>query len=340
MTRAVKGILISSMDDENNFASLVPFADARSEVHKFETALKSYGIDIESGSDLELIAIVLSELEDMRAGRTKVDSNEDPRPTFRKAVGLLEFIVILNRQHDAGGLHSFVDHLQLLNQARSVAPGVRTLRDEAANKLFELFWAMVCLSVGTDLKLDPPKGAKGDNPDILDRRWGFACKAVEGQNPLSWYELIKKGLDQIDRSAEAETGCVVINPSVLVNHDAMWPLLNADYQRQEEPPALGCWIHEDMVVSLLYQTADNINARLIRKNEQDNVTALFRNIKRKSLPLTLSMMQTVCQINVLEKAPVSTVAFLSVSSIDPISEADQHVLKRLNDALQSRLQHV
>ena len=329
------------MPESNSSSSLIPFLDAQAEMQNFEAVLANYGIRIESGSDLELVAIIVSELEDIRSGRTVVDVNQDPRPTFRKAVGLLEFVAMLNRQDAAGGLKPFVGHLELLNRAKSVAPGVRTLRDEAANKLFELFWAMICLSVGTDLKLDPPEGAKGDNPDVLvtidGRRWGFACKAIEGQNPLSWYDLLKKGLEQIDKSPEAETGCVVLNPSSLVHHDVMWPLLNPEYQRQEESPALGCWIHKDAVAALLHQTVTNLNLRLIRKNHQQEVEKLFRDRKRKSLPLTLSVMQTVCQIEVLGRCPVSTVAFLACSFIDLISEKDQDVLKSLNHALQGRL---
>jgi hypothetical protein len=329
------------MPEGNSFDNLIPFLDARAEVHKFEKVLGTYGIRIKPGSDLELVAIIISELEDIRCGRTVVDANQDPRPTFRKAIGLLEFVAMLNRQHAVSGLASFVGHLQLLNKAASVAPGVRTLRDEASNKLFELFWAMICLAVGADLKLDPPNGAKGDNPDVLvtidGRRWGFACKAIEGQNPLSWYELLKKGLEQIDKSPEAETGCVVFNPSTLVNHDVMWPLLNPEFQRQEEPPVLGWWIHEDAVIALLRQTVTNLNLRLIRKNHQEEIEKLFRDGQRKSIPLTLSVMQTVCQIAIGDRWPVSTVAFLAGSFIDRISEKDQGVLERLNHSLQTRL---
>lgn len=331
------------MSQSKHCGDIVPFREARAEVQKFEEILASYEIRVRPGSDLERVGIIISELEDMRAGRSAVDLTQDPRPVFRKAVGLLEFIAMLNRQHAIGGLDPFVEHLELLNIARSVAPGVRTLRDEAANKLFELYWAMVCLSVGTDLVLDSPSGAKGDNPDVLvtidGRRWGFACKAIEGQNPLSWYELLKKGLEQIDKSPDAETGCVVLNPGILVNHDVMWPLLNPDYAQQDEPAAFGCWIDEGAVGHLLYQTADIINLRLIRKNGREQVENLFRVPGRKSILSILSVMQTVCQIVVAGRCPASTVAFLASAVIGTLSEKDTHVLQRLNHSLQRRLQN-
>lgn len=44
------------MPQGNIWNQLISFADARSEVEKFETVLATYGIHIAPGSDLELVA--------------------------------------------------------------------------------------------------------------------------------------------------------------------------------------------------------------------------------------------------------------------------------------------
>jgi hypothetical protein len=96
---------------ENSLDRLITFIDARREIEKFEKTLAEYQIRIATASDLELVAIIISEMEDVRTGRTPYNRDEDPRPTYRKAVGLLEFVTMLNSQHTRSGLGPFVAHL-------------------------------------------------------------------------------------------------------------------------------------------------------------------------------------------------------------------------------------
>jgi hypothetical protein len=168
-------------------------------------------MEINSKSSLADICLTVLDLEYMRQGRTKVDPRLDIRPLFRRAGGLIEFMKLFLRAHTLGRGRPFVPHLELLNKghisqsepvlAHLAPPDVY----DASNKLFELFFGLLCVPLSTDVELDHPTASKGNNPDILStidgRRWGFACKVLSGLSVITMFENIEKGVDQIEKSA-------------------------------------------------------------------------------------------------------------------------------------------
>lgn len=318
---------------------LTSFADAKTAIEDFERVLLSYGIKIVPGSDLEAICLNIMEMESKRLRKTRLDLMEDIRPVFRKSVSLLEFVKMLSRQHHKTGLQAFVPHLNLLNTAKGVAQNVRVVSDEATNKVFELFVAMMCLGCGTDLILDDPKNAKGTNPDILviinGRCWGFACKVIEGKSPLSWFELLEKGVEQIEKSP-AEVGCVVFNAKNLIDHDATWPILNeAAYLAGKEEPLFGCWQHEGYITGHLAYLADFNHTQLVEMNTEPEIQRIFA--QKKSLPVSLSFLQTTSSIRTNVGPLTTTIGTLALAEFGRITANDFSVFQALNEALHHRL---
>jgi hypothetical protein len=121
--------------------------------------------------------------------------------------------------------------------------------NETSNKIFELLFALVLVDVGSDLVLDHPFLAKGDNPDILvtidSKRWGFAFKTVYSQSPKTFFDNLKKGAQQI-RASEAELGCVVVNFRNLIRHERFIPVLNAEEHAAGAEPEFG--LYQDPMV--------------------------------------------------------------------------------------------
>lgn len=161
-------------------------------------------------------------MEGYRRGVERPDPMTDLRPILGRAAGWIDFVKLLICAHREGRLAPFLAHLHLLNTAQGVAQSVRIpMSDEASNKLFELFIALACLPLSSDVILDNPHNAQGDNPDVLavvdGRRWGFACKVLNGTSPLTMFERLEEGINQIEVSP-ADTGFVFFNFKNLIDH--------------------------------------------------------------------------------------------------------------------------
>ncbi len=194
---------------------LTSFSEAGDLAVQFEEALGHHGIRIATGSDLERVNLELMMMEGYRRGVERPDPMTDLRPILGRAAGWIDFVKLLIRAHREGRLAPFLAHLHLLNTAQGVAQNVRIpMSDEASNKLFELFIALACLPLSSNVILDNPHNAQGDNPDVLavvdGRRWGFACKVLNGTSPLTMFERLEEGINQKrekrDRSAIGNVG--------------------------------------------------------------------------------------------------------------------------------------
>jgi hypothetical protein len=106
--------------------------------------------------------------------------------------------------------------------------------DDTARKLAELYMGCLAAHVGTDVILDSPTNAKGDNPDVIftaqgcrlacrSQRWALAIKTIATEQGQTIFERIKDGADQIDDPrCSADKGMVVINAKNALDHNALW----------------------------------------------------------------------------------------------------------------------
>jgi hypothetical protein len=64
------------------------------------------------------------------------------------------------------------------------------------------------------------------NPDVIGefkgRQWGIACKVSHSENPLTFLERVRDGIDQIEK-ADVDHGIVIVNLKNLIPHDILWP---------------------------------------------------------------------------------------------------------------------
>ena len=195
------------------------FEEIDTTIDAFERVLRSVGIEIKSGSHLEHGCLVLKDLHSRYVEFTQTQRLR-PWPTMHVdtplAAGILNLAALIVDRQGHPDFPAIVPHLALLNDGMP-AQTVRADRaDDASNKIFELRLALACLRSGTGLRMDDPVGSSGGtNPDILCRMsdgriWGFACKVIHGQSPITAFERLSEAVHQIERSP-AEVGIPVLS---------------------------------------------------------------------------------------------------------------------------------
>jgi hypothetical protein len=229
---------------------LASFADVQNMMFQFEQVLHQHDIAVRPGSQLDRSCLSVMDTLFQHEHSSARDEYADVRPIFSHALGLWEFakkIVRLSSHPDFGVL---VPHLKQMNDGgflQNIRAGDRERTDQIPAKMFELLMAMAAMDVGCDLQLDDPEHPKGDNPDLITTingvRWAFACKMMMGTSPVSLFERIEDGIEQIKRVAApngpVKRGIVVVSLKNRIDYDEFWPILNSEQYRKGEPPLFG-----------------------------------------------------------------------------------------------------
>ena len=296
---------------DRKIGQVATFEEIETLVDKFELVLNQHGVTIESGSDLEAACLSVLEVLVKRQELNLRNPHEDIRAILTEVLGIWTFLTKTVRLKDHPNFNQFVPHLKLLNKGTVVQNKRLRAPEEAANKIFELLFAMVLLDVGKDLVLDHPSLGKGDNPDILvtmdNQRWGFACKVVNGLSGKTFFDNLKKGVEQVERSV-ADIGCVVVNFRNLLDHEAAWPILNPIEYHNGADPVFGA-SPDHLIISneLCNQVTQKRNQVIIEIGEQ-NVTNIF--LGKKCISGFLAFCQTCAG-----KATTSSPVPMSISTL-------------------------
>ncbi len=209
---------------------------------------------------------------------------------------------------------------------------------DASNKLFELFFGLVCSPIASHIKMDDPFAAKGDNPDALAKidgvDWGFACKVISGTSLLTMFENLQKGINQVENSP-AKTGVVVLKLTNAVDHDAVWPILNEDDYRKGAEPIFAAQPNLEPVLRHLADVHAMKHKDLEHMNGRPAIEAAVRG--KKAIPGALTFLQTTTSVVTNRGPMVSTVGQLGVMEFDPVSQGAIDVFSRLNEVLHSRI---
>jgi len=220
------------------------FEEIEASIFQFERVLRSNGIDIESGSQVESACLSGIHILMAKNGTAKVPPNTDIRPSFVDACGLWQFIERVNRLEGTQFLPQLAPHLHLLMEGDFAQNRKSGRQDYASNKLFKLLVGLSAADIGTNTELDHPAASTGLNPDVLTtietrgpafrvletKRWAFACKTLHSDAPKTLYDRVEEGIDQIRRAPSADTGVVVINLKNIIDHESLFPIVNrADY---------------------------------------------------------------------------------------------------------------
>jgi hypothetical protein len=200
-------------------------------VDDFKNVLNRFGVEIMAGSNLEAACLSVVEVFAKHKQPRLRSGQDDFRKLFGDVLGIWSLLKLTVQFQDHPTFQSFVPHLALLNKGTVVQNKRLNVSDEASNKIFELLFALVLLSVGNELALDHPSLAQGDNPDVLitidNKRWGFALKTPYSRSAKTFFDNLRKGVDQI-KNSKAEIGCVVVNFRNLIDHELFLPILNPE----------------------------------------------------------------------------------------------------------------
>ena len=196
---------------------------------------------------------------------------------------------------------------------------------------------LVCLEVGTNLELEGPVKSYGDNPDILidldGRRWGFACKVLSGSSPITMFDRLEEGVNQIEASP-AEIGCTIINLKNQIDHNETWPLDNPDEYAKGAIPRFGAWHSIEYPRDILSALADRRHEELVSVNGDAAIKLLFAG--RKSVPAALLFLQTATAIASPHGPVNSTIGIFNLMCLGEIVPTTITTLDRLNDAMHHR----
>ena len=313
---------------------MTSFLEASKQVDAFENLLIQNGISIKNGSQLEhgclILKELLSEYERTLLGET-LTSTFEFRDDIQIAVGVMNIIqlCLVNRDHEDFG--ALLPHLSILSDGAMVQTKPAEFSDQISNKIFELRFALACMKTGSELKMDDPiHSSKGENPDILckmtdGRTWGFACKVVHGDAPMSLFENLLKGVQQIERSS-ADTGMVVISLKNKLPHDEIFPVYkdilgNPFYAAQE---------HWGAVATKLSNRFESTIQRMIDHVGPVEVFNLFQN--KKAIPSINSPLETIAVIKTIRGRMPTYCGYLHSSKLETESrQFDDRALQVLKD---------
>lgn len=205
---------------------------------RFLALLQSKGIHPPVGSNLEDELLSLTQLIEVMKNPS-LASRSDQVSILRSAAGLHDLAAKILAVESIPEFATFIPHLRMISETR-VRPASlgqndsSCTSDDTARKFAELYIGSLAAHVGTEVVLDSPTNAKGDNPDIMftlqecdssksPQRWALAIKTISSRHGQTIFERIKEGAEQIDSAkCSADFGIVIINAKSSLNHEALW----------------------------------------------------------------------------------------------------------------------
>jgi hypothetical protein len=306
-------------------------SQAQARTLELEVLLREHGISLRPGAPLE--AIALSVFEALYKHNEPVpDDRDDIRTTYKHVIGLNELASMILSVRAHPDFAKLVPHLRLLNEGISVQNMPTSAVDQATNKVFELFAAILALHCGTDIELDDA-AANGRNPDVLftvdSRRWGIACKVLHGDKPEGFITHLNKGIDQIEKSP-AEVGVVLFAIKDLLDQEKFWCITNPEAVANGEAPLFSAFVDSQRPFELLLQDAKAIGDALVGYLPPGYLESAFSG--KKSLPGFLVWAHVVSAVVVGSYPVPASVRAMTWQPLRAIPSADASTLACLHEA--------
>lgn len=219
------------MKDQNESCEPEIFAleEIVQSVFEFERLVREKQKSLPPGSPIETAGLAALEMLDTFKRNVPHDTRQDHRKEWRQAIALADMLRKVLRVTGHPCFNQIWPHVLLLLGNSNIALNVWNAKeDQDANKIFELYMALVLAPLCSDLELeDPEHSAAGKNPDVIaplnGSRWAFACKVMHSASPNAFIQRVREGVKQIQRS-DAERGIVVISLKNQLPHDEYWLL--------------------------------------------------------------------------------------------------------------------
>jgi hypothetical protein len=237
--------------------ALISFEASNQVGDLFLDLLSRHKIDPPVGSGLESELLSLTELIEVAKTPALITDPIRRILLLRTSVGLLDLAAkVLSVEH-LPEFPAFLPHLRLIakKKFRPASLGQNTASgpyDDTSRKIAELYVGCLAAYAGTNIRIDDPERAVGDNPDVLvdveetepvprKRCWGLAIKAISSRSGQTIFERIQEGAEQIDReSCKADVGIVIINAKSVIDHESIWNPPAAFANLNDAVESLGC----------------------------------------------------------------------------------------------------
>jgi hypothetical protein len=314
------------------------FEEIQSIILEFEEVLRSLKLEIVPGSDatnsrLEEACLAGLMMYMAKNRQTWVSEHRDIRPDVINVCALWQFAERVNRLKNTRFLQQLKPHLELMAKGDFAQNRKSSQQDQASNKLFELLTALAVYDIGSNTTLDGPEGSGTSSPDVmtvlLKQRWGWECKTVNGSAIKSIYDLIAKGVDQIE--ASADTGIVVLNLKNLIDHERFFPILNSEDYRKGAEPIFGAFVDVDAATTILRNQVDGIREGLMNEIGVQEFASTFQG--KKTIPAVLLVSQTVLGVASVVGPIPSLLTVLSIIPISPLSPEQSLVVNAFNASI-------
>ena len=218
--------------DDKKFPQRFSLEDNQKAVLDFENLLHRHQMEIPVGSPLEGASAAILEMLEIRKDKAIHDKKVDCREKWRRGFFLADIARKALRAEAHAGFKNLLLHLELLlepsnfSQFSAIEASASPKEKEINNKVFELFVAVILFQICSNLRFDNPNNSKAGNPDAIGeykkKNWGFACKVSHSENPLTFLDRVREGVEQIEK-ADVDHGLVIVNLKNLIPHDIIWP---------------------------------------------------------------------------------------------------------------------
>jgi len=321
---------------------ITSFEHASLLVDAFERLLASRGVVIGTGSELEHGCLVLKELYEQHM-RAKAGMSTAAWPKLRddlqRSIGILNLMQLILAHAEHPSFDALLPHLRLLSEGAACQTKAAPATDSVSNKLFELRLALACIRTGTDLILDDPvRSSGGKNPDIMCRMrdgriWGFACKVIHGKAPMSLFQLLESGTNQIERSI-ADVGLVVTSLKNRLPHEGLFPELVPT--EGPDGPILGVqrdWANAALALSAIFRERVD---EMVKHVGVEEVAHVLRG--KKALPAIACPLETVIGVSTGGRPVPTILSFLHTVRMDwGVAKRLDHDAERILDDVNSGL---
>lgn len=227
-----KPLEITSFVGSKKFPQCFSLEDNQKVVLDFEKLLHRHNMEVPVGSPLEEASTAIFEMMEVHREKAVHDRKLDCREKWRRGFFLADIARKALRAETHADFSNLLSHLRLLlkpgnfSQFSAIEASANPKEKETNNKVFELFVATILFQFCSNLRFDDPRNSKAGNPNVIgeykSKRWGFACKVSHSENPLTFLDRIREGVEQIEK-ADVDHGIVIVNLKNLIPHDIIWP---------------------------------------------------------------------------------------------------------------------
>jgi len=255
-------------------------------VDKFEKLMSSKSVSIpqhpQTGADMLPIWHLLKRISGGISG-----TPDEVRSEFTAAVAVHDLAAKVLEVSANPDFDHLLPHLRMLNSGAIHLTEEPPANADVYNKLIELYWSCLCLSLGRRIELDDPAHSTGTNPDVitLDETGtparAYAFKTIRSPHVQTVYERISEGLDQIERSPARE-GIVALHLTPRIAKAGFWP--TGGYYEDWRPVAI-----------TVTQELTKAVAAIVTDNGQPAIDALFKDRKAVGAVLCLAFCPIVAK---------------------------------------------